>query len=258
MLLGEGWRADNRGGGTTGGWAGHQAGHDTGPHDLVVHHLFGADNGLEQRQGIVGRVATGFGANGGKGFHARTVLLHVFTAGATKGLQGAWQVNIAGQVFHHMDDTGAGNRTIVPVRLQRTSLHLLEAQRQHTLGLAALHGSTGQVQRGGASGAIVVDVDDRDTGATDFIQGGLAAGGVTVDIAGECHLHLGIVNAGILERQARCLRPHVGVTRARTGLGERDHADPGYHHFVAHRLMSFAMLTQLGNRRPAGGHGYPS
>ncbi|MNN04654.1 hypothetical protein D3C81_1173840 [compost metagenome] len=180
----------------------------------------------------------------------------MLAAGTTEGAQGLRQVgDIGGQVFHHVDDAGAGTRTIIPMRLQCAGLHLLEAQRQGAIDLAALHGGTGQVQGSGAGGAVVVDVDHRDTGAAHFVQGSLAAGGVTVDIAGEGHLYLVVAQTGIFQRQAHGFGAHVGVARARARFGEGDHADPGNDDFLAHARCSCSNAApgRIAVRIEAGG-----
>ncbi|MNQ88790.1 hypothetical protein D3C85_1040710 [compost metagenome] len=195
-------------------------------------------------------MAAGFGTDGRKRFHAGAVALHMLTPGATKGTQCTRQVDITGEAFHDMDHAGPSLRTIIPMGLERTGLHLLEAQRQHALGLAALNGGARQVQCGGASRAVVVDVDDRDAGTAHFIQRGLAAGGIAIYIAGESHLYLVVTDAGILECQAYGLGAHVGVARACARLGEGDHTDPCNDDFFAHRLCSFEMHVRFGG--PAG------
>ncbi|MDT4838661.1 hypothetical protein FQZ97_724230 [compost metagenome] len=251
VLLGELLGNDQRGGGAAGRRAGHQTGHHARPHELVVHHVFGGDDVLEQRQRVVGGVTAGLGANGGEGFHLGAVLLHVLAAGTTEGAQGLRQVgDIGGQVFHHVDDAGAGTRTVIPVGFQGAGLHLLEAQRQGAIDLAALHGGTGQVQGSGAGGAVVVDVDYRDTGAAHFVESGLAAGGVTVYVAGERHLYLVVAQAGILQRQAHGFGAHVGVARAGARLGEGDHADAGNDNFLAHARCSCSNAAPGRTYRP--------
>ncbi|MNL28571.1 hypothetical protein D3C87_1502190 [compost metagenome] len=196
-------------------------------------------------------MAAGLGADGGEGFHAGAVLLHVLATGTAEGFQGTRQVDIAGQVFHDVDEIGAGLRAVIPVRLERAGLHLLETQCQHAIGLTALHGGTGQVQGGRTGGAIVVDVDDRDRRAPHFIECRLAAGGIAIDITGKGHLHLVIVDAGIFERQAHRRGSHVGVAGACTRLREGNHADPGNYGFFTHGWISFGVHVQL-SYPPAG------
>ncbi|MNO59511.1 hypothetical protein D3C76_501000 [compost metagenome] len=180
----------------------------------------------------------------------------MLVTGTAEGAQSTRQVRLlGGQVMHDRLEARAGFRAVIPVGFQRAGLHLLETEGKGAIDLAALHGGTGQVQGGGAGGAVVVDVDHRDTGAAHFVQGGLATGGVTVDIAGEGHLYLVVAQAGILQRQAHGFGAHVGVARAGARFGEGDHADPGNDDFLAHARCSCSNAApgRIAVRIEAGG-----
>ncbi|MNV05203.1 hypothetical protein D3C71_955300 [compost metagenome] len=235
VFFGEGFAANNRSSATASRRARHQAGHDAGPDDFVVHHLFGGHHVLEQRQGIIGGVAAGLGADRGEGLHRGAVALHVLSTGAAETPQGLRDVRgIGGQRFEYVQEACARAGTVIPMRSQRAGLHLLEAQRQGALDLTAGHGGAGQIQGSRTGGAVVVDVDHRNTGQADLVQGGLATGGIAEHVAGEGHLDLVVANTGVLQRKAQGLCAHFGVGRAGARLAERNHADAGNDNFVAH------------------------
>ncbi|MNZ54569.1 hypothetical protein D3C78_724720 [compost metagenome] len=180
-------------------------------------------------------MAAGLGADRGEGFHLGAVLAHVLATGATEGDQVAR--NLAGigtQLVLDGKDVATRNRPIREVGLGRAGLHLLEADRQGALDLTALYRGARQIEGTGTGGAGIVDVEHRNGGAADTVQGSLAAGGVAVDVAGKRHLHLVVVQSGILQRQAHGVAAHLDVAGARSRLGEGDHADAGYYYLVAH------------------------
>ncbi|MNR06183.1 hypothetical protein D3C85_1222460 [compost metagenome] len=121
---------------------------------------------------------------------------------------------------------------VIPLALERTRLHELEAQRQRAFHRAGLHGLARQEQRAGTGGAVVVDVDDGNARHAYLVQRGLAAGGIAIDVANECLLDLVVRQARILERQLRGRGAHHAVRLALARLLERDHADPGYHYML--------------------------
>ncbi|MNP20300.1 hypothetical protein D3C76_1128660 [compost metagenome] len=188
-------------------------------------------------------MAAGLGADGGEGFHLRAVLLHVLATSAAEEHQRARHAG----AFRESFGSGAigfahGLFAIGPDALQRAWLHLFETEGQGAIDSAAFHGLARQEQRGGAAGAVVVDVDHRDTGHAHFIQGGLAAGGIAIDVAGIGLLDQLEVQAGILQRQAHGLGAHLDIGLAGAGLGERDHANANDIGFLRHLLLH-AQLT---------------
>ncbi|MNE59660.1 hypothetical protein D3C80_1547700 [compost metagenome] len=115
-----------------------------------------------------------------------------------------------------------------------TGDHLLEADGQHDIDHAAGNRLVRQVQRGGAAGAIVVDVQHRNAGHADVVQHALAAGGVTEDIARIGLLDRLVANTSVGQGDTNGLlaHGHVGIVLAR--LDERDHANPGDDDFLTH------------------------
>ncbi len=57
---------------------------------------------------------------------------------------------------------------------ERSLLHLFESQRQRAFRQPTLYHLPGQVQRGGAGGAVVVHVEDGDAGQADLVQRALS------------------------------------------------------------------------------------
>ncbi|MCY1404817.1 hypothetical protein D9M71_200390 [compost metagenome] len=238
VLLGEGFGADDRGSGATGGRARHQTGHHARPDHLVVHHVFGGDDLAEHRQRVVGSVAAGLGADGGDGRQLGAVLLHVLLTSATEhGQRHRHAGCTSGDLVGEVDELVHRARTVFPLVLQSTRLHLLEAQGDGALDGAAFHGLASQVQSAGAGGAVVVDVDHRNAGHADFVQGRLAAGGVAVDVADVSLLDQVIVQAGILQSQTGSFSAHLDVGAAGPRLDEGDHANTGNVRFLRHLVL---------------------
>ncbi|SLA84036.1 Uncharacterised protein [Mycobacteroides abscessus subsp. abscessus] len=100
-------------------------------------------------------------------------------------------------------------------------MHLFEAERQSTFHRAALDCLAGQPERSRTGGAVVVDIDHRDAGLAEVVQG---------------LLNLRVLEACVLECRGGRACSHDVVVVALTWLGERDHADPGYKCFTAHRF----------------------
>lgn len=85
---------------------------------------------------------------------------------------------------------------VVEHKAQRAGEHLLEADRQHAIRRPAFDRLPRKVERGRSGRAIVVHVDDRNTGAADSIERRLARSRNGVDIAGISLLDLLIADAG--------------------------------------------------------------
>ncbi|MCY1289975.1 hypothetical protein D9M70_390930 [compost metagenome] len=257
VLLGEGFGADDCRGGATGRRTRHQAGHHTRPEDYIVHHVFGGDDFLEQRQRVIRGVTAGLGADSGKGAQLGAVLLHVLTTGATKLAQRhgyADRDGVGGQLVHHAQVFAHARRAIIEYRTQCAGLHLLEAQGQGAFDRPAFHCLASQVQGGRAGGAVVVDVNHRHATHADFVERRLAAGGVAVDVADIGLLDQVVVQACVFQGEAGRFSAHLDVGATGTGLQERDHADPGNIRFLRHHIspneLSLLWLLVSAARRP--------
>ncbi|MOA13749.1 hypothetical protein D3C78_1338120 [compost metagenome] len=180
-------------------------------------------------------MAAGLGADGSERAHLRTVLAHVLAPGTAEGDQVARDfTGIAAQLILDRQVFATRQRTVVEIGAGRAWTHLLKPYRQSALDLTALHRGTGQVKGARAGGAGVVDVEHRNRSAPDPVQRRLTAGGIAIDVTGEGHLHLVVVKAGIGQRQAHGLGPHVDVAGTVAWFTERDHADPGYEYMFTH------------------------
>ena len=122
----------------------------------------------------------------------------------------------------------------MPRSLERAGLHLLKAQGKGTLNHPALYRLACQIQRAGARGAVVVDVEHRDAGQPHAVQCRLAGSRVAIDVAGVGLLDRIVGNACIGDRETAGGRAHFRIGRARARLGERDHADARNDHIVCH------------------------
>ncbi|MNZ83711.1 hypothetical protein D3C78_1024480 [compost metagenome] len=183
-------------------------------------------------------MAAGLGADRREGFHSGAVLFHVLATGAAEEFQRIRHVAAFGEdrVGHFMA-LAVGDRTVEPVRLQGTGLHLFEAEGQRAIHRAAFHRLARQVEGGRAAAAVVVDVDHRDTGQAHLIQRRLAAGGVAVHIPGIRLLDLAVIHAGVLQGLADGLRAHFDVGPALARLGKWNHADTGDKYFLRHHVL---------------------
>ncbi|MNP15760.1 hypothetical protein D3C76_1081300 [compost metagenome] len=164
----------------------------------------------------------------------------MLAASATEHLQRARNAGDIGAQFvdHTLGHVSGSARTVIPVAFQGARLHLLEAEGQGALDGTALDSLASQEQGAGAGGAIVVDVDDRDTAHTHFVQGSLTAGGVAIDVAGVSLLYQVVVQTGIFQGQANGLGAHFDIGAAGARLDELDHADAGNIGFLRHLCFS--------------------
>src|SRR3546814_3791917 len=96
---------------------------------------------------------------------------------------------------------------------ERAGEHLLEADGEHAVGAAERDELARKIERGRARRAVVVDVDDRNTGAADAVDCRLARGRMAVDIARIGLLVMALVEARIGERPVESL-----LDRKRTRL----------------------------------------
>ncbi|MNJ27332.1 hypothetical protein D3C77_218350 [compost metagenome] len=182
-------------------------------------------------------MAAGLGADLGEGGQLGAILLHVGVAGPGELANGRGQLGHAHQVVGQIQGALGGRGAVAPGRFQRTGVHLLEAKRQGAVHRAALHRLAGQEQGAGAGGAVVVDIDQRNAGHADPVQGFLPAGGVAIHIACIGLLDMLEFQAAVGQGQADRLLAHhiVGLVGAR--LLERDHAHASHEYFVAHRIF---------------------
>src|SRR5262249_54049899 len=88
----------------------------------------------------------------------------------------------------------------------------------------------------GAAPAVVVDVDDRDTGHAYAVEHLLAACRVAVGIAGEGLLHELVADAGVLQRGLRGPLSDDVIGLSLAGRREQHHADPGDSRLADHDL----------------------
>ena len=110
---------------------------------------------------------------------------------------------------------------------QSARLHLLEANGECAFDDARLDGLSGQPQRGRATRAVVVDVDNRNSGHTRAVDGALATRRIPVHVAGVGLPDLVESDSGVRECVDNGLRAHLVVVLAAPWLRERDHSDPG-------------------------------
>src|SRR3546814_13867472 len=79
-------------------------------------------------------------------------------------------------------DLAERRRPIGEIFLQCARGHLFETEREHAIGSAGGNGLPCQEQRARACRTIIVEVDDWDSGDTDFIKRRLAARGIAIDV----------------------------------------------------------------------------
>ncbi|MNE41289.1 hypothetical protein D3C80_1353510 [compost metagenome] len=129
---------------------------------------------------------------------------------------------------------GGRTRSVIPVAFEGTRLHLLKTERKRALHRTAFHRLAGQIQRAGARGAVIVDVNDRYPAQADVIQRRLATGGVAVHITGIRLLDQAIVQVCILQCLTNGAGTHLDVGPAGARFDKRNHANTGNVGFVRH------------------------
>ncbi|MCY1188298.1 hypothetical protein D9M73_293850 [compost metagenome] len=90
-------------------------------------------------------------------------------ASATEVAQRERDAGVPDQLIGGQVEALEGAGAVAKERTQRTRAHLLKTQRQGTFRRTAADCLVGQEQRAGTGGAVVVDVDHRDTGHADFV-----------------------------------------------------------------------------------------
>ena len=120
------------------------------------------------------------------------------------------------------------------VRTQGAGFHLLEAQRDHAVRCAALHGLPRQKQRRGPGRAVVVDVDHRDAGHAHRVQRTLSAGGIAIHVADIGLLDALVIDACIGQGATCRLGAHVVIRFGSARLGEGHHAHAGNNDGLTH------------------------
>ena len=181
---------------------------------------------LELRVRVVDRVLVVLETDLREMLRGGAVFLHVLAAGRAEHPRRHRKTELVD--FGQGLDVLAHRRfPVVGAALQRSGLHLLEAQRQHAVGQPAADGLRTQVQRGGPRGAVVVDVDDRDARHPEFVECALPRRRIAGDVPDVALLDLGVVDPGVLERFGAGLLGHLRVVPALAAarLLELRHAD---------------------------------
>src|SRR6185369_3554202 len=108
-------------------------------------------------------------------------------------------------------------------------LHLLEAERQRAIDEAALDRLPREEKRRGAGRAVVIDVDDRDSGQAELVERPLAVSRIAVAVAGVGLLDVLVRDARVRKRLLpRLLGPVRVVALLGAGLLELGHPDPDH------------------------------
>lgn len=154
-----------------------------------------------------------------------SVLLHVLTTCVSEHLGCAWGVGDTAGLGHHTA-SGAGRvLAVVPERLERSWVHLLESNNHHAVSSSVRDDITGEVKTGGAGRAVVVDVVDWDLGHAELVENALAAGGVAVAVAGDTLVDVVVVDLGVEKGLDSSLEAELGVVDLSARLNKLGHAD---------------------------------
>lgn len=154
----------------------------------------------------------------------RAVLLHVLDAGVAEHLGRAGGVGDAAGLGHHHAGGAGGILAVVPEALEGAGVHLLETDDEDTVSAAVGDDITADVQAGGAGGAVVVDVVDGDLGHAELVEDTLAAGGVTVTVAGNTLVNIVVADLGVKHGLDTGLETELGVVNLSARLDELGHA----------------------------------
>ena len=137
---------------------------------------------------------------------------------------------------------------------QRTALHLFEAKCERTVYGTGLHGLAGQKQSGGPTGAGIIDVDDRNAGLKNIVQGMLAASGIAVYVCSVGLFNERGVNVRIIQGAPNGPGCHYPVRFLLTRLDKLHHINAGDNYFPRHSTPSFIARCPLScNMRAASG-----
>ena len=165
---------------------------------------------LELGVRVVDRVLVVLVADLGEMLCGAAVLLHVLAARRSEHPRRRREQHL-GDLGHRQDVLFHRVGAVVVGRLQRTRLHLLEAERDRAVGEPAANRLRGKVQRGRSGRAVVVDVDDRDSAEAQLVERPLTRRRLAVDVTDVALLDRGVVDAGVLERLGAGLTRHVRV-----------------------------------------------
>ena len=119
---------------------------------------------------------------------------------------------------------------------------MLEPDSKGAIDNAGFNGLPRQEQGGGAGGAVVVDIDNRNAGHPDFIQNTLSAGAVAVDIARIGLLDLVIFDARIFQRHVDRLGAHDRIILILSRLYKGRHADARNDYFLTHDMSLSCLM----------------
>lgn len=126
-------------------------------------------------------------------------LLHILPPGISKHLRRARRIRHPPRNPHHLPRRLRGPGPILKETLQLARKHLLKSHHHDTIRHAVAHHVPCHMQTRRTSGAVVVDIIDRDLGHAELIENALAAGAVAVAVAGDALVDIVIVNLGIEE-----------------------------------------------------------
>lgn len=126
--------------------------------------------------------------------HFGTILLDVLKACIAEKPWGHGLGTQSADLLIFLSELGEGIRSILKEILDRTCEHFIEAQRQDAVSLPAPDCLTGQIQCCATSGAIIVDIEDRDTSDAHSVNGTLARRRISIHIT-----NIGLLNLIVFE-----------------------------------------------------------
>ena len=192
-------------------------------------------NVAELRVGIVGAVAVVLLGDLGKVHLGGVVLLHVLAAGVAEHLRRRRSGSEATEVAHGHHVLVERVGAVLELGTEAATLHLLEPEREHALGNAALHELLGDQQRRAAGAAVVVDIVDRNASEAEAVHGTLAASRVAIHVAHDGLLHVVVRDASVVESLGSSLGRHLGIVPITlAGFLEAGHTDTDHKHTTRH------------------------
>lgn len=168
-----------------------------------------------------------------------SVLLHILATCVSEHLCGAWGVGDTAGLGHHAASSAGWVLAIVPKRLKRSWVHLLESNNHHAVSSSVCDDITGEMETGRAGRAVVVDVVDWDLGHAELVEDALAAGGVAVAVAGDSLVDVVVVDLGVEKGLDSSLEAEFGVVDLSAWLDELGHADAENVDWLRWRLDHF-------------------
>ncbi|MNF71365.1 hypothetical protein D3C84_533130 [compost metagenome] len=210
--------------------------------------FFDRQRGTKDGVFVIGRVLARFDAHLGQGLFGYAHLQHGVDLGAEHADRRRCIALFVAEAHEVGDNFRVSRQWADLVRedhVDRACGHLFESKRQGAFDLLPPDSLYRQGKRRGATGAVVVDVENRDAADVYPVERGLSCAAIPIDIAAKGLLDQRIVDAGILERRPCGLFTHDIVALRLTRFAERHHAYSGDNNIGTHSDSSINVMASI-------------